>query len=130
MKAGRPTYVLLQYALKSVVPTGTFRLSCLPSVFRGGRVRGTNRPSGSHRVGSDNSGGLLCGCVECGSGHDASMVTQEDVPLLSILYFLLAHVVIRFYDIQEWIIAIGLFSLGLSLGIGKMSKQMGIHFDV
>jgi multisubunit Na+/H+ antiporter MnhF subunit len=58
------------------------------------------------------------------------MVTQEDVLLLSILYFLLAHIVIRGDTIPERIVAIGLVSLGLSLVTAKVSKEIGIHFAI
>jgi hypothetical protein len=56
------------------------------------------------------------------------MIMQEGVPFLSILYFLLAYVAICSDAIQEWIVDIGLVPLGLSLSIGEVSKEIGIHF--
>jgi hypothetical protein len=56
------------------------------------------------------------------------MITQEDVPLLSILDILLAHVNICCDGIHRWIVAIGSVQFGLSFSIGKVCKEIGIHF--
>jgi hypothetical protein len=56
------------------------------------------------------------------------MLTQEGVPLLSVLYFLPAHIVICGDSIPGSVVAIGLVSLSLSPFVDKVSDEVDIHF--
>ena len=53
-------------------------------------------------VGPNRSRRPLCGCVKIAASHDAGMIPQERVPLLSIFYFLLTYVAIYFDTVPEW----------------------------
>src|ERR1700693_1292008 len=96
--------------------------------WRVAATTGAGTRVGFRRIRPDRSESLLAGFVERGIKRGPSMIAQEDVPLLSIGYFLLSDVVICSYRIQEWIVAVGSVSLDLSLMIDKVSKQIAIHF--